>query len=508
MYQCKRLLLCVLCFAVISLWVSRCYASQWWLYDPVVFWGYGNDDIPLTDFSKLPKTNSDDIDGWQEQVVISDLDLSGRDLRNARIHLFGGTLKNCKFDHANLGGADFSETTLINCSFRGANLRYAYLGPGFDCDMTDATLGGVAYNLTAAQMQSTWNFKNKDFSNTNFQNCSFPDVEYDSSFNFTNSVVGDHKTLRKNIKLEDFGWEQLPKNLFQSVTFRKNRLEALSVYLRDHPDYLENHFPVLGELAFRAHDFLKKSLHGLTITEIDFSNCDFSGFTLGFFERCTFENANFKDAVKLTSSSNNYVMNSPDAFTKIKFGFRNCDVTKEQIEQTRFWKEGNLRGIILEDMNLDGWDFSHKDLSYASLKGSSVRGANFENAYLYYTNLCVAGMTAADGLLASERTDEQKRWNPQTYTSTLTVAQLKQTGSWKGKGITYCQFNNVNFDDCDLSGFDFNGTSIIGCSFNNANLAGAEITYQLGYFILCRGLTEKQIRSLKGFKEEWLLPKE
>jgi len=497
MRQRIRVLFCATSLTIISSfsWFSQLYADQWWQHYPLLYWGYGNDNIPSVDFSKFPKTNTDDIDGWQNHIVMSNLDLTGYDLRNARIHLLGGTLKNCKFDNANLEGADFTETTLINCSFRGANLKYAYLGTCPDCDMTDATLGGVAYNLTAEQIQSTWNFKNKDFSNTDFLNCNFPDVEYDSNFTFTNSVVGDHTILRKNIQLEDFRWERLPKNLFKSVSFRDNQLVRV--------------FPDAGKLAFRTYEFRKKSLHGLTIAEIDFSNCDFMGFTLGFFEKCTFENANFMDAVKLTSSSNNYVSHSPDGFTEIKFGFRDCDVTKEQIEQTRFWKEGNLRGIILEDMNLDGWDFSNKDLSYASLRGSSVRGANFENAILNCTNLRVAGMTTADGLLASERTyqlTEEQRWNPQNFTSTLTIEQLKQTGSWKAKRINYCEFGNVNFDNSDLSEFDFSETKFHGSSFNNANLTGANMSFDIGFFVLNRGLTERQVRSLKGFKEEWLLP--
>ena len=125
----------------------------------------------------------------------------------------------------------------------------------------------------------------------------------------------------------------------------------------------------------------------LTVSSIDFTDSDFAEFTLGTFVECDFQRANFKNAVKLNIHSNHGV--------PVPFGFRNCNITKEQIEQTRFWKEGNLRGIILEDMNLDGWDFSNKDLTYASLKGSSVRGSNFENAIILGTNFSNSlGLTA------------------------------------------------------------------------------------------------------------------
>ena len=348
-------------------WSQHCY-----------YWGVGNDDIPLPDLSELPEPDDYDDTGWKTHVLISDLDLSRRDLRNSHIHLRGGILCNIKFDNANLEGANFSETRLLNCSFRGANLRYTVL-PYTNGDMTDAVIGGIVKNLSADQIRSTWNFKNKDFSDTTFYACAFPDIEYDPSFNFTNTTIvwSDRSgaNIRKMFKLEDFRWNQLPL-----IHFENNGGEWHS------------------HDAFRTRDFRQKSLQGSTIRGMDFSGCDFSGFTLGLFENCSFQNANFKDAVILLLS----VRGEEDTR---KTGFKNCDITKEQIEQSQFWKECNWRGVVLEEMNLDGWNFSDKDLSYASLSGSSVKCANLENVTFYYTDL---------------------------HTS-LSMEQLMQTKSWKEK---------------------------------------------------------------------------
>ena len=480
-------IVCV-CLFLFSSYVL-CDDDEWFIerLRPEVFWGHGGNGIPIL----LPlNARYDDTLGWDGGGIVSDLDLSGRDLRGARVRLYG-TLRNCKFDNANLEGADFGGTILENCSFKGANLRYVKMYQSKDCDMTDAILSGIVGNLTAEQIRSTWNFKNKDFSNTVFNNCTFPDMVYDSSFNFTRSG-GDSGMIPVNkFKFDDCPWARLPLAFFPSHAIDDGR-----------PGWWYTRWLAIGEPAFRTQEFKLKSLHELAFYSIDFHDCDFSEFTFGFFDNCRFQNANFKDVRRLIFLSYN---EHGSLVPSGKFGFKNCNVTKEQIEQTLFWKEGDLSGIILEDMNLDGWDFSNKDLSYASLKGSSVRGANFENAVLYYTDLDVLGMTDT-GLLQEELIGEE-RYKLRQWASTLTIEQLKATNSWKTKRIAFCSLKWINFDDCDLSGFNLTGTRLAGCSFNNANLAGADADF-VGNIIGSKGLTEKQVRSLKGFKEEWLPLKE
>jgi len=312
--------------------------------------------------------------------------------------------------------------------------------------------------------------------------CRFPDAEYDSSFNFTNTLIfsspghalnnidvsfccawtdkwrsaGGLCALPKYIKFEDFSWNQLPKGLGIRYT---------------------------AEQAFRTHEFRQKSLHGLTIEWVDFTGSDFSGFTLGFFEYCNFEGANFKDAMRLLPMGGRR-----PGHIGSKFGFENChNLTNEQLEQTHFWKRGDVTGMVLENLNLDDWDFSNKDLSQVSFAWSSVRNAKFENAHIRNTSI-------TQGIAIS---------SPATLTSSsptsLTVEQLQQTRSWKEKQIIGCIIYGVDFKNQDLSGFDFRSTAFILCTFGNANLVGADVTGAMMTFNKGEtiSLTEEQLRSLQ-----------
>ena len=468
---------------------SPCAAQSWYDHYPYkhldISWNWGHSDIPQPDFSRFPpKPTSLQSSSWSGGVVANGLDLSGRDLRNARIHLLGGTLRNINFDGANLEGAVFCEVKLENCSFRGANLRHARMIPSPNCDMTDAILGGTAALLTEKQMQSTWNFKNKDFSNTFFTGCRFPDTEYDSSFNFANTfIILSHSSLDytgaffyccndiyrsyssdndgpsaeglcslpEKIKFDEFSWNQLPKG---------------------------NGIRYTAEQAFRTHEFRQKSLSGLTIEGVDFSGSDFSGFTLGYFENCNFEGANFKDASILS-----WQLRFAPGGHKIKFGFKNCrNLTNDQLDQSRFWKDGDISRMVLEGMDLDGWDFSNKNLTSVSFVYSTFRNTNFEDAYIYHTDFT------------------------QDRLKTLTAEQLQQTRQWKTKSIFGCRFQGVNFDNQDLSGFKFPQTRFIMCSFRDTNLAGANLEGAVMTFTQEETvrLTEEQIRSLINFREDML----
>ena len=483
----KKLLSFACLFLLVFALPKPCMAQSWFDYFDyqhlVASWNWGNsrDDIPPPDFSQFPPMpTAESQTHWSGRVIASDLDLSGRDLRNARIHLLGGTLRNINFDGANLEGAIFCEVVLENCSFRGANLKNVRMIPSPNCDMTDAILGIVAGFLTEEQMRSTWNFKNRDFSNTIFHYCDFPDVEYDSSFNFTHTVFTsnsesfrDHRgtnffyccglmrpivpipprpianAIPRNILFEDFSWTQLPKGIQYTA-----------------------------EQAFRTREFRQKSLHGLTIEGIDFTGSDFSGFTLGLFVNCTFQGADFTDATRLHAEIDDWIVNSR-ARESMRFGFRNCDITEEQITQTRFWKTRNLTGIVLERMNLDGWDFSNRELWYVSFEGSTARDANFENANI------------RSAVLPS-----------------LTIEQVRQFRGWREGGsgaLIGIRFHGINFDNQNLSGFNFADSSFINCSFRNTNLTGATISP--GSLIAGgnRGLTETQIRSLSIFRDDWTL---
>ena len=381
-----------------------------WHYPFTWYWGHGNADIPLAG-NRLEAG----------VTVVSDRNLSGRDLRNARIHLEGGILRNFNFDNANLEGADFTDTILENCSFQGANLKHMkHVGMELSGDFTDAVFreGDHLHLSTEEQVRSTWNFKNGDI---------------------IDIMLRDGK-----IKIEDLRYDQLPQ---------RYRYSAAHV--------------------FRTHEFRQKSLAMLTIRRVDFSNCDFSGFSLGIFENCNFDGANFTDAVILAPD----VSGEPSSSVPT-FGFRECNITEKQLRQTRFWKRGDLTGLALERMNLNGWDFSNMNLRFVSFECSLLKDANFENAIIRDTNFDTDSRPHGATVKPEER---------------FTIEQLKQTRSWKERQIIGCKFQMVNFDDTNLIGFNFSATRFTACSFWHADLTGARILFhsnRVNY-----GLTEQQIRS-------------
>jgi len=400
--------------------------ATYWIYPFTWDWGCGNADIPFDSGRRTPG------------VVASNLDLSGRDLRNARIHLEGGRLCNINFDGANLEGADFTDTILENCSFRETNLKHVRFDKSPSGDFTDAV-----FSIRHPEALFAGHFR------------MFSEEQLRSSWNFKNGGIIDIMLRDGRIKLEDLRYDQLPL---------KHRTTA--------------------ENVFRTHEFRQKSLAGLTISGVDFSNCDFSGFTLGYFENCKFDNANFTDAVIICPS----VFGDP-LLRSTQFGFRACNLTEEQMKQTRFWQEGNLTGFALERMNLNGWDFSNKNLSHASFERSSLKDANFDNAILLCTNFYIDIGSYSVAVYPEEK---------------FTIEQLKQTKSWKERTIIDCKFYQVNFDDCNLRGFDFQNTEFISCSFKNADLTGAVIQFRFN--VMNYGLTEQQLRSIGNFRENMLKP--
>ena len=355
-----------------------------WNYPFTMDWGYGNEDISI---------------GlrWGDPVLARDRDLSGRDLRNARIHLEGGILHNFNFNNANLEGADFTDTILENCSFQGANLRHAGITVSPDSDMTGAILGGGRVLLTQLQMQSTWNSANKD--------------------------IIDIMILDGRIRLEDLRWDQLPLK-----------------------------YKLSGEHVFRTHEFQHKSLHGLTISRTHFIDSDFSGFTLGLFEHCNFRGANFRDAVILKPSAVPGLGREP-------FGFRACIISKEQMEQMRFWKEHDLRGIILEGIDMEGWDFSNKDLSNASLKNSVVRNANFENAVLYNTDFSfslydnfIVGGNLPNASITAEQLMQTISWKDKNVLNCVFVQVNFDNCDLAGINFSGTRFRGCSFKNANLTG--------------------------------------------------------
>ena len=324
-------------------------------------------------------------ENMQFKVLGKNLDFSDLDLRDAKIHLELGELHQINFENTNLERADIRETVFEGCSFRGANLRYTNLSDEIkpSCDFTDADITGAICRLTQEQIQSTWNYKNKDFSNIYFEGVNFSGMDFSGRFIFNGTSFFEHGIGYLVCKFDDCNIEDADLRI------------------------LPHNFCRTAKQAFLTKNFKDKNLTGIELSNIDFSDCDFSDFILGGFNNCNFENAIFINAEFADPkqiNSRNYVAEQCN-----RTGFINSNVSKEQFEQTATWKKKNLRGLFFEEMNLDYWDFSNTCLWETSFRNSSVKGASFRDAIISFNPGAVIVNRRTDFTGTKGLSDEQKR---------------------------------------------------------------------------------------------------
>lgn len=65
-------------------------------------------------------------------------------------------------------------------------------------------------------------------------------------------------------------------------------------------------------------------------------------------------------------------------------GFDRCTATDAKMEETKNWKNKDIRCLHLRNMDLEGWDFSGFQMGEADLKGSNVKDAKFKDAVLMW----------------------------------------------------------------------------------------------------------------------------
>ena len=166
-------------------------------------------------------------------------------------------------------------------------------------------------------------------------------------------------------------------------------------------------------------------------------------------------------------------------------------LTKEQIYSTQSYQDKNLRGVILEDNNLQGWDFSGQDLTGASFHGcqnsltpcigSNITDADFSDAIINDVNLQATG---------------------------ITIAQLYSTGSYKNKDLRGVTLRENNLRAADFSGQDLTDASFYGClslfsqclpgDITDANFSSAIVS---GVNFRGTGVTQEQIYSTQSYLE-------
>ena len=362
---------------------------------------------------------------------LSDLDLRGMMLYGSN-HFYS----HVNFNHANLCGGclegeDNLSTKFRNCTFRNALMRRIQAEWVIDdsCDLTDADICGSRIVLDGDQLQSTASYKNKDLSYVkmyllgiepgfslagfNLRGTEFIIVDERARQRFAGVDLGDAEIAgaslsltaeqlqsTKNYRRKDLGDITLTGN-FRGVSFREFNLrnttfrfcnlagcdftdaDIWGMSVSDPVPYstsAENHeSPFTGEQVYATANYRRRDLDCVEFTGCTFRNVDFSNQTLGYFERCNLEGADFTNADHITGPSDD----EKTDFRSFRFrmGFHGCNLSAEQFYSTRLYGSKRFKpGCSMSDMDLRGWDFSDFDLRHVSFNSSMVENARFENA--------------------------------------------------------------------------------------------------------------------------------
>ena len=199
-----------------------------------------NADIP-----DLPLTEYIIVDG--EKISLKNgLDLSGKNLRGIEIHYLDRTLKNINFSGCDLEGADFSETSFDNCSFREAKLINlpSLLAKGSN-DLTNAEIGNIEFlGITRKQLESTASFKRKSLWRIRFSTCDFRSVDFSgfdlqqidfkytllTNSDFTDAVIGEGCSLGTSFPHYAMTYEQLKSSHGYRVGMTYEQLQSTRSY--------------------------------------------------------------------------------------------------------------------------------------------------------------------------------------------------------------------------------------------------------------------------------------
>lgn len=327
--------------------------------------GPGNEEIErqLGDFR-------DYTDFDRRVEALRGANLSGRDFRRAVLHLELRTLHDVNFDGADLTGADIQETGFDNCTFRGAFLRKIY-STGYEeirgnCDLTDADISGSYIAVTAEQLRSTRNYGQRDLSQIGLRG------DY-SGLTFRGFSLRKTLFFLSNLNRSNFTDADIRGATFWCADGSNSGAEM------DQGSFSKS------QLRSTA-SYRQKHLDGTRFIGCDFSGVDFSGCNLGFFWNCQLEDADLSSVAFCESRSAESILarlgkDDTRGGYYASYGFIACDLTADQFYSTRTYRSGVLPDtFVLQDMDLDGWDFSGMDLRGVSFRMSSLRGANLKDA--------------------------------------------------------------------------------------------------------------------------------
>ena len=194
-----------------------------------------------------------------------------------------------------------------------------------------------------------------------------------------------------------------------------------------------------------------QDLSGETFYSLSLKNSSWVGANLtdAGFNHAILTNANFTDAIIYNTDFIGVV-----------------DFTKEQFYSTKNYKDKDLTGIYLDEIDLSGWDFSDTIIRDVSFMNTTSKG--FTKEQLYSTQ------SYKDKDLTQVYLDENdlSGWNFSGQNLTLA-------------GFIRATLSGTNFTNANLTSAEFTSAKLTGANFTAADLRGASIYGTTGSPVYC-----------------------
>ena len=282
---------------------------------------------------------------WTQDLTIGPgMDASGRILRGCVF--VGLDLRGANFEGAHLGGCELFQCDLRNASFKDAILT----GLRWDeCDVGGADFSGAVFNgvmplhrvsasqvrITAGQLMSTRSYRTRDLSNCVFQ-------------------VAKRECMRPTF---DFRDADLRGAIFIGQDFRESDFTNATVKGAQFYMCKIGAKQLLATYDFKESRQLTNIAFGVVDGHIDLSRCNLYG--------------------------SSHIPRDADLTDAI---IRHCTlrppISREQLESTKGYKEGVLRGVSFFDQDLRNIDFSGMDLGECFFQDCDFANADMEDAVI------------------------------------------------------------------------------------------------------------------------------
>lgn len=352
------------------------------------------------------KFNYSDVSGTNfEGANLQSSEFANTDARDVNLHaaeMAGSNIGSSDFAGADLSDAELNSVTMFAANFdadsnlAGINFTGAYLPAS---SFRDVDLTGANFNGANAESND---FTNADLSGANFTSAS----AYNSTFAGATITSGPTGTLftGTNLAIVDLSNRTLDNVNFYSATLEGSNLSNSS--------------------------FTSADLRGANLIRTDLTD---ASFTTALLNNAALQHARI--GASFTGAT-----------------LTNADLRGAELDADASFYGATLSGTYLEDLTLDGVDFTSANLN--SVRASR---ADFSGATLLGSTMSGANMTGT------------------VWSNTTVIASLSSNANFNGANLSASRLDGVDFSGLSMRGVSFSSASARGANFSGTDLIGSSM---------------------------------